>query len=269
VENFSDYLNSVFNEQEKFIENRFVIKLGSSTVADESNNLRLGLIDKIAYQTSYLIDQGYEIAIVTSGAVACGRSRLSIANSHLVEKQELAAIGSTKLFSAWGSAFENYGKITADHLLSEQDIKAISNAIPKRSLLKEMKSHLFVPVINANDSVNTFELEKLAVSSDNDQLSAFVARLIQAKGLVMLTEANGVWDENKEVIDFIRNDQDLKKVSIKAKTNQGTGGIESKIEVASAFAKSGRSAWITGGQLEDVLLNIAKGDKVGTRVEID
>lgn len=254
---------------EIFSDKRFIVKLGSSSVVDKFDNLRVDLLDSVAAQTSLLIDQGCEIAIVTSGAVACGRSRLSISDGSLVTKQEMAAIGSTKLFSAWGKAFENHGKVTADHLLSERDVQAISEGSPKWPLQRELRDRRVVPVINANDSVNTFELEQLAISADNDGLSAFIADLVEAGGLIMLTEADGVWDKDKRIIDLIRSEEDLRRVYVEAKSSQGTGGIESKIAVASSFARDGRSAWIAGGHIGDVLVKIAKGEQVGTRIKMD
>ena len=254
-------------EKETFMNKRFVIKLGSSTVVDAQDNARLEVFDIVAKQASQLINDGFEIAIVTSGAVAFGRKRLGFENGGIVRKQELAAAGSTKLFSTWARAFEKYNKITVDHLLSEQDVLAISENSPKWPILEELQSHLFVPIINANDSMNTFELEQLSISADNDRLSAFVARLVQAGNLIMLTEAEGVWDQNKQVIRSIETNHDLERVYVSSKSNQGTGGIESKIAVATAFAVGGRSAWITNSE-NDSILGIAAGKQVGTRIRM-
>jgi len=251
-------------EIEDFKYQRFVIKLGSSVIVDSDDDAKLEVFDSVARQTSRLIDHGYEIAIVTSGAVAFGRKRLGFDNGNLVRKQELAAAGSTRLFTTWAEAFKRYGKITIDHLLSEQDVQAISVGSPKWPLLDELQSGRYVPIINANDSVNTFELEQLSVSADNDQLSAFVARLVQAGKLIMLTEAEGVWDQNRQVIKVIEKQKDLEQVYTSSKTDQGTGGIESKIEVAVSFAIVGKSVWITNCE-NDSILRIARDEQVGTK----
>jgi glutamate 5-kinase len=270
VERFNEYLNRIFSMDEQFNQKRFVIKLGSSTVVDAEDNIKTEVLDRVASQASLMVDRGFDIAIVTSGAVACGRKRLGVKNGvTLVEKQELAAAGSTKLFTHWAEAFQRYGKVTMDHLLSEHDVTAISEASPKGPLLRELEKRRAIPVINANDSVNTTEISRLSISGDNDCLSAFVARLIQAGGLILLTEAEGVWDINRKVIANIKDEDDLKMVYAETKTSQGTGGIESKIEVASAFAKAGRSAWITGGHIENVIIDAMNGMQVGTRIKIE
>ncbi len=250
-----------------FSDKRFVIKLGSSTIFDENDNLIESILDTIAYQINKLVDQGFEIVVVTSGAVAFGRKRLGFEDGDIVGKQELAAAGSTKLFAAWADAFAKYGKITIDHLLSEQDVSAISTGSPKWPLLEELKNHKYIPIINANDSVNTFELEKLAISADNDRLSKFVAELVNAGGLIMLTESEGVWDGNKQIIDRIESEEDLHGIYIGPKTGQGTGGIESKIQVATEFAVNGRSAWITHSK-NNSILKIVDGEQIGTRIRM-
>jgi glutamate 5-kinase len=121
-----------------------------------------------------------------------------------------------------------------------------------------------VGVINANDSVNTYELSRLPISADNDRLALFVARLVNADTLIFLTQKPGVLDEEGRVIPEIKTLCDLQKVSITDKSAHGTGGIESKIETAMDFTSSGLAVIARGGE-RLVLTRILAGESVGTR----
>lgn len=253
-ETFNQYLNTVFNDKDSFEPNRLVVKFGSSILTSQGN-LRLDYLDSIAYQVSLAKKHGFQIAIVTSGAVACGKARLGIEASSLVDKQMLAAAGSTPLFSAWAEAFKHHGLVSLGHVLSEQDVQIISTGEPKWPLLDELHNRRVVPIINANDSVNiskldVTKLEQLSVSADNDRLSAWVGRLVQAGGLILATEAPGIWGRDKQIIKLLSQEADFDQIQIEEKTDDGTGGVESKLEAAQAFARSGRSAWIVGGQID-------------------
>ncbi len=249
----------------EFNENRYVIKLGSSTVVDADDNLRTEVLDSVARQVSQLIDEGSQIAVVTSGAVALGRKEFGIKNRvDIITKQTLAGAGSVELYYEWKQAFKRYGKIVVQHLLSGRDVEDES----RDPLMRELNDHSSVPVINANDAVNTYELEQLSKSGDNDHLAAHVAKKeIGAGRLILLTEAEGVWDRNRRIIRLIESKNDLIRVYLGAKSNQGTGGIESKVKEASEYAVDGRTAWITNTD-NDSILRIARGEQVGTRISM-
>ena len=246
---------------------RVVVKLGSETVIGSSGKLNGRLINHIAEQTAVLMSNQIEVAFVVSGAVAVGRRRLRRYNGDLAQKQVLASNGQIRVAGKFAEAFERQGIEVGQHLLSEGDAEKLKVAqdSPRWPLLLSLQEKV-VPVINANDTVNTAELEKLPLTGDNDKLAKFVADLISADTLIFLTRAPGVWAKGRRVIRAIESDDDLKRIYIVEKTGDGTGGIESKVETAVDFAKGGGQSFIARGSTQGILLRLLRGENVGTRI---
>lgn len=264
METYNEKLNRIFDKNESFYQNRLVFKVGSSTVMSNDGQINQNLLDNLAWQTSELMDLGYQVAIVTSGAVACGRRRAKHLSGSIVDKQVLASVGQRDLQNAWGDAFDKNNRIVGFPLYSEKNLADLVDD-EENPLIKSLNSQV-VQVINANDAVNRFEIEQLQISADNDRLAGFVARRIQAQRLILLTQEAGVWNKQKQVMEEMTNWEDMARMYLQEKTEEGTGGMESKVEVAMSFALKGRIAYIARGQQERVLLDIINGRSIGTRV---
>ncbi len=265
-ETYNEKLNTIFDKNEAFYQHRLVIKIGSSTIMSDNGQINHRLLDHVAWQTSELMDEGYQIAIVTSGAVACGRRKAKNLNGSIVDKQVLASVGQRDLENAWGDAFDKYNRLMGYSLYSEKNLTDLV-ADDENPLIKSLNSQV-VQIINANDAVNRFEIEQLQISSDNDRLAGFVARRIQAQRLILLTEESGVWDKQQQVMEGMTRWSDMEKIFVQEKTKEGTGGMESKVEVAMSFALHGRIAYIARGLQDRVLLEIISGRSIGTRVQL-
>lgn len=266
METYFEKLNTIFDRNERYHSNRLVVKVGSSTIMSSGGEINHGLLNSLARQTSDLMDRGFEVVIVTSGAVACGRRRLMDFNGGMVGKQVLATVGQRYLENAWGEAFDSCNRVMGYSLISEKDLADITEH-HEWPLLKALE-HQIVPVINANDATNRFELKQLNISADNDQLAGFVARRIQAGRLILLTDEEGVWDKDKRIIETMTRSQDLERVFQGEKSREGTGGMASKIDVAMSFALNGRVAYIARGQRVSVLTDIIDGRNFCTRVQM-
>lgn len=246
---------------------RIVVKAGSNVLTTPGGRFNTRLVGRLAAETAGLMEQGHQFIFVTSASVAMGKRDLEGYNGHsdMVDKQMLAATGQVTVIKGWEKAFRKQGIRIGQYLLSEDDITRLQDTdqSPKLPLVRSMERGV-VGVINANDSVNTFELSRLPISADNDRLALFVARLVNADTLIFLTQKPGVLDVEGKVIPEIKTLCDLQRVSITDKSAHGTGGIESKIETATDFTSSGLAVIARGGE-RLILTRILAGESVGTR----
>jgi glutamate 5-kinase len=238
---------------------RYVIKVGSSSITNHEVGLNYAAINKIASQISQLRNDGAEIALVSSGAVAAGRFLLGDTGNNLVDKQVAAAFGQGEVTAAWKDAFRAHGILAAQFLLTGNDLE-----YPKDSLEGALQRG--IPVINANDTVNDQEMRQYEVAADNDELSYYVTNVIDAGKLVLLTDVEGVLNQNGEVVSEINSDANIDQIVTTGKSKVGTGGMRSKLNVAWRAARENRNVWIANASHADVLLKIAKGDQVGTKI---
>ncbi len=237
---------------------KLVVKIGSSTITNGNTKLDSVFIFDIARQVAMIRrDFDYEVAIVSSGAVASGRLSVSILDQGIVDTQVAAMFGQQELMFAWSDAFRKFNIRTAQALYNDEDL----NQAPP-ALLRALQ--VGVPVINANDAVDDREIKQLSVARDNDRLAGFVARAIRADFLVLLTDVNGVLDKKGDVLPLVGKLEDIEDL-IAGKSRVGTGGMWSKVNEAKYVAREGTVAVIANGREENVLLRILQGKTVGTR----
>ncbi len=243
-------------EKEKFRAACMVVKIGSDAItegATKEEPLNLALIDDVARQCSELINAGVRVAVVSSGAVACGRYLLGLDEMDMVDRQVEAAFGQPYLIKSWVEAFAKYGVKTSQVLLTEKDLD--SAKLPLKRALQ-----YGAVVINENDSVSDEEMREFLVSADNDKLGGFVAIVAEADLLALLTNVNGVLDENGNLItDGALVDEN----KLNGKSVKGTGGMRSKVQVSRRIQQIGKNAYIAAASEPDIILKIAKGETSG------
>jgi len=180
---------------------RVVVKIGSSLFAGHKGKLDLGLVSAIAGQISELISQGKEVVVVSSGAVALGMSVLKLSSrpKELQYLQAAAAIGQHELMRIYNQAFKSCGLDCAQLLLTWDDFSSRARFLNAKNTLNTLLKMRCVPVINENDTVSTEEIK----FGDNDKLSALVAILVGADLLIILSDVEGLLDENKKVVRLV------------------------------------------------------------------
>jgi len=247
------------HEQEQFATRRMVVKIGSSTITEGGTveqPLNLGLIDNIARQCSILHKSGVEVAVVSSGAVACGRKILEMDEKTIFDRQIEAIYGQSTLTHAWQTAFGKYGVPAGLLLLKETDLE---NPLP--TLNKALKQG--VPVINANDATSSNEMRQLLVSADNDKLAGFVARAVGADTVLILTDVEGVKDTNGCVVfDGAGIDE---TVVFEGTSKTGTGGMASKVDVLRKLSFEKTRGVIAAAE-GDIILDVARGTATGCTI---
>lgn len=247
---------------------RWVIKLGSSLLTSNGCGVKTDTLQIWVSQIMGLRQQGIDVVLVSSGAVAEGISRLGLKQRpHQLHKlQAAAAVGQMGLIQAYEFCFQKFGVHTAQILLTHDDISNRNRYLNARSTLRTLLAYKVVPIINENDTVATDEIR----FGDNDTLAGLVANLVEADLLVLLTDQAGLYDEDPRrnplanLIKLARaGDRNLEKLAGEVGT-WGRGGMLTKLRAAETAAKSGTATIIAAGMEKDVLTRIATGEELGT-----
>ncbi|MDR3330718.1 MAG: glutamate 5-kinase [Endomicrobium sp.] len=247
---------------------RIVIKVGTSTLTTKNDLLNKKYIFDLAEKLTEFQENGHEILIVSSGAIAAGRSRLGIniiKSKTLRDKQAYAAIGQPLIMSMYSDAFAKYNKIVAQILLTRDVFDKRNDYINARNTLNTLLQNNIVPIINENDSISIDEIN----FGDNDTLAALVAAAIDADKLVIFTDVDGLYSGNPATSSIIPKIEKITKeiedfASVISSSGKGTGGMKTKIMAAKIASASGVDTIITNGLKLDLLKDIALDCNVGT-----
>jgi glutamate 5-kinase len=251
---------------------RIVAKLGTSLLTSGTDQLDLTLMANLAEQIARLRQQGREIIIVSSGAIAAGRERLrGIPESKNTPfKQVLASVGQGHLMHTYEQLFSQHGITIAQALLSKTDMSDRAGYLNARNTLLALIELGVICIVNENDVVAIDEIEELKFG-DNDNLSAMVANLVDADLLVLLTDTGGLYTADPHYnpeAQLIRRvdeiDAEIESLARDTTNRHGTGGMITKIEAAKLATSSGTSVIIADGREPDVLLRISHGEEIGT-----
>lgn len=249
-----------------------VVKVGSA-VLTASEGLRLSVLYNLVEQLARLVSSGRRVCLVSSGAVAAGRTALigrGASADGLSGKQALAAIGQGRLMREYEHAFASQGLVCAQVLLTRDDLRSRTRFLNARNTFMQLLDWGVVPIVNENDTVAVHDLK----FGDNDQLASLLLNLVEGDLYVNLTSADGVLaaDPQKaapgEVIPFLERIDDIAHLDIDAlcggKTSVGTGGMQSKLMAARRAAQLGVPTLILPGRRSDILDRAFSGDNVGT-----
>jgi glutamate 5-kinase len=248
---------------------RIVVKVGSSLVTDEGRGVDAQAVDNWCRQMAALAQQGREVVMVSSGAIAEGMKRLGWAKrpKELHELQAAAAVGQMGLAHVYETKLREHGMGSAQVLLTHADLADRERYLNARSTLLTLLSLKVIPVINENDTVVNDEIK----FGDNDTLGALVANLIEADVMVILTDQKGLYtaDPRKDAqAKFVDEAQagapELERMAGGAGSSIGRGGMLTKILAAKRAARSGASTVIAWGREPDVLIRLVSGEPIGT-----
>src|SRR5215469_3151529 len=250
---------------------RLVVKVGSSLVTNDGRGLDHAAISRWASQIAALREQGKEVVLVSSGAIAEGIHRLGWSKrpKEIDELQAAAAVGQMGLAQVYESSFSAHGIRTAQILLTHADLADRERYLNARSTLLTLLRLGVVPIINENDTVVTDEIK----FGDNDTLGALVANLIEGDALVILTDQQGLFtaDPRKDPSATLVQQADagtpeLEAMAGGAGSSIGRGGMLTKILAAKRAAHSGANTVIASGREADVLSRLASGEAIGTQL---
>lgn len=255
---------------------RIVFKFGTNVLRNDDGEISLSRVSSFIEDISKMQKQGKEIIVVTSGAVGLGAKKLGVdSNESMAVKQACAACGQSLLMSMYAHGFDAYGITVAQILLTEEDFSNRRKYLSLNNTLNTLLGLGSIPIINQNDTVSTEELElyheELQICfSDNDKLAALVASKLDADLLVILSDVNGLYDDNPKenpdahIIPVVEKlDATLEQYAQKASAG-GRGGMKTKLEAAKVVTRSGGSAIIANGKIPQIISKLFAGTETGT-----
>jgi glutamate 5-kinase len=259
-------MNSVLTDAK-----RLVVKVGSSLVTNQGRGLDHARLAVWATQIAELRHMGREVILVSSGAIAEGMQRLGWKKRpHAVhDLQAAAAVGQMGLIEVYESCFRQHGMLTSQILLTHEDLADRKRYLNARSTLRTLLALGVIPIINENDTVAIDEIR----FGDNDTLGSLVTNLIEADVLVILTDQAGLYSSDPRrdasatlVAEADADDPKLETMAGGAGSGIALGGMLTKVQAAKRAARSGAHTVIASGHEKDVLLRLARGERIGTQL---
>lgn len=247
---------------------KILIKIGSAVLTG-ANGLDLKIIDSLVEEMSGLVERGYSVVLVSSGAIASGKHRLNITGKlkSIPEKQAAAAVGQGRLMRVYSKSFEKNNIYVAQILLTLADLTDRQRFLNIRNTLSTLMDWKVIPIINENDSVAVDEIK----FGDNDNLASMIANIVEADLFINLTNTAGLYDcnpaESKKArfIPLVSEFTDEIEAIATAETSSvGTGGMKSKVLAAKKVTAIGIPCIIAPGKKKNVLTDILAGLEIGT-----
>lgn len=245
------------------------LKVGSNVITNSQGLPDEQVIANISRQIKGVRERGHGVILVTSGAVAAGRSiyQFPKKTDTVVQRQVLASLGQVKLISLYKEAFEKEGMLCAQVLVTKEDFKSRHHYLNMQNCLTALLSHDIVPILNENDVVSITEL----MFTDNDELAGLVSAMMNTNLLIILTNVDGVFDGDpsqpgtKVIHEYDPNKISLHEIASGKKSGFGRGGILTKCQTSEKIAGIGIPVHIANGKAENVVLRILDREDIGTR----
>lgn len=249
---------------------RIVVKIGSSTIThEETSNLNLIKMEKLVRVLADLQNQGKEVVVVSSGAVAVGRQAVGMKKrpTEIEEKQACAAVGQAKLMMVYQKLFGEYNQLTAQVLMTKYTMLNDISRKNAQNTFQQLLKMGVIPIVNENDTVSTDEVK----IGDNDTLSAIVAALIGADLLILMSDIDGLYTDDPhknpdaKFIEYVeRITPELERMGKGSASDVGTGGMSTKISAAKIATDSGADMVIANGDDITTISSIIEGENIGT-----
>lgn len=248
---------------------RVVIKVGSYILASPDHTLNTEMIRNLVSQVAALKDEGMEIIIVSSGAIAAGIRQLGLPSvpQSMPKKQAAAAVGQSILIWEYERNFQEAGHQVAQVLLTHDDLATRRRFLNAKNTLGELLSFGVIPIINENDTVSVDEIKM----GDNDLLSATVATMAQAQLLIIVSDVEGLYtgdptrDEGARLLTEVETiTPEIEQAAGLPTSDVGSGGMATKVQAAKSAGLMGIPTIIVSGRQPDVIRRALEGDQVGT-----
>ncbi|MBP1530802.1 MAG: glutamate 5-kinase [Bacteroidaceae bacterium] len=238
---------------------RVVVKIGSNVLTRDDGSLDVTRVSALVDQVASLRRQGHEVVVVSSGAVACGRSELKVdhALDSVEQRQLFSALGQVKLMGLYYDLFREHNLHIGQVLTMKENFLPGEQYNNQRACMTVMLSNGVVPIVNENDTVSITEL----MFTDNDELSGLIAEMVKADVLVLLSNIDGVFtghpdDPTSELLPVVRPDDDLSQFIKAEKSAFGRGGMHSKYVTAQRMQQAGIRVMVANGKRENVLTEL-------------
>jgi glutamate 5-kinase len=247
-----------------------VVKIGSSTVADEQLRFRRRLLSGLVADVAGLVHDGRRVVLVSSGAIACGQHVLGVPERprQIPALQATSAVGQGRLYSHYERLFADHEITAAQVLLTSEDFARRTSFVNARNTLRRLLAWGIVPVINENDTTATDEIR----FGNNDVLAAQVAIMLRDSILVLLTDQDGLYtgdprsDPEARLVERVDHPRDLAALDVGGASRRGVGGMRGKVAAAVMAAAADVRTVIANGSRPGVVASAVAGEHIGTVV---
>ena len=244
---------------------RITIKIGSNVLTRADGSLDVTRLSALVDQVADLHKQGIEVLLVSSGAVACGRSVLHAiptlqTKDNVDERQLFSAVGQAKLIDRYYELFREHHIHVGQVLTMKENFRTAEHYNTQKNCMEVMLQNRVIPIINENDTVCVTEL----MFTDNDELSGLVARMMACDRLVILSNIDGIYtgspkDPASKIIRDVNPGEDISRYIQAEKSGAGRGGMQSKYHIAQEVAAAGITVVIANGKRENILTDLFSG----------
>ena len=239
---------------------RIIVKIGSNVLTRKDGLPDVNRIKHIVKQVAQIKKTGKEVVLVSSGAVASGRSLISISEKYdaIATRQLFASIGQVKLINTYAHEFEKFNILCSQVLVTKEDFRDRLHYLNMKNCLKILLQHHVIPVVNENDVVSVTEL----MFTDNDELAGLIASMLNAQALIVLTNVDGIYDgdpdnESAKVIEEVNGKTlDFSSFVAAGRSQFGRGGMVTKSTMAQKIAQLGIAVHIANGTRENILVDV-------------
>jgi len=238
---------------------RIVIKIGSNALTRPDGRLDVTRMSALVDQIAWLRGKDFEVILVSSGAVACGRRELKVAHEldSVEQRQLFSALGQAKLIGLYYDLFREYHIHVGQVLTMKENFRPGEQYRNQQACMQVMLENGVLPIVNENDTVSVTEL----MFTDNDELSGLIAQMMQADTLVLLSNIDGIYtghpdDPASQLIQEVAPNTDLSQYIQTEKSSAGRGGMQSKYATASKIQAAGIRVIIANGKRENILIDL-------------
>ncbi len=251
---------------------RIVVKVGTNLLSSETK-IDEHRIEEIVKQIAKLKDMGFQVVLVTSGAIGMGAKELKIKHSvkDIAMRQALASIGQPVLMSSYRKFFKKHNIVCSQVLITRKELDNRKTYVNLRNSIFTLLDLGIVPILNENDSISTAEIG--SAFGDNDRMSALVASKIDAQLLIILTDIDGLYDDNPNTNSNAKLIKEIDEINDKimnyakgAGSTFSTGGMKTKLLAAKIAAIAGCNCVIASGMEENPLIRIVENEDIGTLI---
>ena len=249
---------------------RIVVKVGSNVLTTDSGKLDITRMSSLVDQIAWLRQNAYDVVLVTSGAVACGRKELQVNHSldSVEQRQLFSAMGQVKLINLYYDLFREYNIHIGQVLTTKENFQSDRSYQNQKACMEVMLENNVLPIVNENDTVSIEEL----MFTDNDELSGLIALMVGAEMLVLLTGVDGLYngdpmDAGSEVIRKVKPGDDVSRYILSSKSAVGRGGMTSKFNTAISVAQAGTRVLIACGNRDNILPDLIERPLETTHTE--
>ena len=244
---------------------KITVKIGSNVLAKPDGTLNVSLIAHLVDQIAFLHKNGVEVVLVSSGAVAAGRTVLEPARkTDAISRRQLwAALGQVKLIGRYSDFFNEHGLVCAQVLTTKENFSDREHYLNMKNCIATLLENKVIPIVNENDTISVTEL----MFTDNDELSGLIASMEDSEALIILTNVNGIYNthpknENAELIQKIGiNEEGLEQAASPEQSVFGRGGMLTKLRIAKKVARDGIGVHVANGTAKNVLIDLLDVEK--------